>query len=298
MTQDFFLGQLRLIAIAVISFATGKGWLSAADSSLAGALLPPVGLLLGPWIWSIYSNVNKKLVPHDSVAVESANVVGATAKGASVSVQGLAKVVGTFLIAVTLFAMAATPSFAADNLPVKSPLAALQSNCNAGDCSGGYVLFGADMNAALASTLTGGSNQGNGLDVGGGYQYWQGQILAGIEGTAGYRFGTGGATGSFTSTQFVKLGYNFFPSNAAAAPSPSQSPLGGLVPANLLQNSTPAVLMGGCYGHGIEKGCVGLEVDTVIAKGWSSAFQWYNAPSFKGQPDENVFRILVQKHLN
>ncbi|MDE2471874.1 MAG: hypothetical protein KGL35_24900 [Bradyrhizobium sp.] len=69
MTQDFFLGQLRLIAVAFIAYASGKGWLSSSDSTLLGAILPPAGLLIGPWAWSIYSNLNKKLVPHDATII-------------------------------------------------------------------------------------------------------------------------------------------------------------------------------------------------------------------------------------
>jgi hypothetical protein len=193
------------------------------------------------------------------------------------------------------------PAMAADlpTFPIKAPQA---SSCLAvGNCSGGYLDFGLNMNAALSSTFLNnastGQNNGAGINVGAGYQLWTGQVLAGIEGNVGYQGGTAGSTGTFTSTQFVKLGYNFFPAAASAAPTPSQNPFAGLVPANLLANSTPAVIAGGCYGHGIEKACAGLEVDTVIAKGWSTAFQWYNAPNYKGQADENVFRVLVQKHF-
>ena len=82
-----------------------------------------------------------------------------------------------------------------------------------------------------------------------------------------------------------------------ATPTAAQNPFVGLVPANLLANSTPALLFGGAYGHGVEKAAVGMEIDTVIAAGWSTAFQYYNAPSVKGQADENVFRIMVQRHF-
>lgn len=77
MTQQFFLGQLRLIAIALIAYATGRGWLSTTDSSLLGAILPPVGLIIGPWIWSIYSNLNMKLMPKNSIAIPAEHVANA-----------------------------------------------------------------------------------------------------------------------------------------------------------------------------------------------------------------------------
>ena len=70
MTQDFFLGQLRLIAVAVIAYFTGTGKLSSADGTLIGAVGAPALLLFGPWLWSIYSNLNRKLVPKDSVAIQ------------------------------------------------------------------------------------------------------------------------------------------------------------------------------------------------------------------------------------
>jgi hypothetical protein len=198
------------------------------------------------------------------------------------------------LLGLALFASSA---FAAD-LPVKAPAYLSTSAClTAGNCSGFYGTFGVSGDADLGGVLTGGANNGLGLNLGAGYQLWQNQIIAGIEVTGGYQFGTAGNTGTLTSTQFVKLGYNFFPSTATAAPTASQNPFVALVPANLLANSTPSFIFGGCYGHGIEKGCMGLEIDTVIAAGWSTAFQYYNAPSQAGQADENVFRIMVQRHF-
>lgn len=95
MNQTFFLGQLRLICVALIAYATGKGWLSAADSSLAGAILPPIGLIVGPWAWSIYVNLNKKLVPANSVAIEKEATVGPAIVGTQIAVPAdTVKVVG------------------------------------------------------------------------------------------------------------------------------------------------------------------------------------------------------------
>jgi hypothetical protein len=204
-------------------------------------------------------------------------------------------------------ALLATPALAADNLPsnpVFKALAAPTSCVAAGNCSGAYWDFALENNANLGGALTGGNGGQIGIDTGFGYQLWKGSWLAGIEVNAGYQPGTGGATGTFTSTQFVKLGYNFFTSTQTgtaaaptAAPAASQNPFVNLVPANIPAKSTPAIIAGGCLAHGIEKGCAGFEVDSVIAAGWTTAFQYYNAPSVKGQADENVFRIMVQKHF-
>lgn len=70
MTQDFFLGQLRLIMVGVIAYFTGTGKLTPTDASALTAVLIPVGLLLGPWAWSLYVNIGKKLVPQASVAIQ------------------------------------------------------------------------------------------------------------------------------------------------------------------------------------------------------------------------------------
>jgi hypothetical protein len=78
-TQSFFLGQLRLALVAILAYCGGKGWLTPTDAGLATALITSLGPLVGPWIWSIYSNLNKKLVPQDSVAVSSKNVVNKNA---------------------------------------------------------------------------------------------------------------------------------------------------------------------------------------------------------------------------
>lgn len=184
------------------------------------------------------------------------------------------------------------------SFPIKAPVVAAAPSCVAGNCSGGYLDFGVGFDAALAAAISnGGANNGGGLNFGGGYQFWQGQMISGIEANGGYQFGTAGSTGTATATVFGKLGYNFFPQASASAPAPAQNPFVNLVPTTLLQNSTPAIIAGGCLGHGVVKGCGGIEVDTVIAQGWSTAAQLYNAPAVKGQADETVFRLLVQKHF-
>lgn len=110
MTQDFFLGQLRLIAVGLIAYAAGRGWLSTADSTLAGAILPPIGLLLGPWIWSLYVNIGKKLVPHDSVAIKQLSgapireeTLKPTTGLLAIENGPLVKVVGALFLALCLY---------------------------------------------------------------------------------------------------------------------------------------------------------------------------------------------------
>ena len=208
------------------------------------------------------------------------------------------------LIACAALAALASPVKAAD-LPAQftKALTAPSTCLSAGNCSGAYWDFALENNANLGGVVSGGSSGQIGIDTGVGYQLWKGSWFAGIEANVGYQPGTGGSTATLTSTEFVKLGYSFFATaptsvSPSAAPAASQNPFLGLVPATLLANSTPAVIAGGCFSHGVYKACAGLEIDSVIAAGWTTAFQYYNAPSVAGQADENVFRIMVQRHFN
>lgn len=199
-------------------------------------------------------------------------------------------------------------AFAADIgspvLPVKAPVVA---PCQAaGNCSGWYAAFGlgAQSNTGAPNILTGGLNSAfsDGLDLfaGGGYQLWNGQWLAGIELTGGYEFTSGGVKsrgGNFIGTEFVKLGYNFFPSSAVSSPTPAQNPFLNLVSTNFLAASTPAFIFGGVQRHGLSVAAAGLEIDTVIAAGWSSYAQIYNSPSQQGLPDDTTARIGLQRHF-
>ncbi|MEB2649692.1 hypothetical protein SOP86_29025, partial [Pseudomonas canadensis] len=105
MNYDFFMGQLRVLAIAGIAYAGGKGWLSSGDSATLTNILPVIGALAGPWLWSIYRNLNMKLVPKDSVAIAKGAIDNPeTAKESGVAIINgtSAKVVGALLLAVIL----------------------------------------------------------------------------------------------------------------------------------------------------------------------------------------------------
>lgn len=97
MTQDFFLGQLRLIGAAVIAYLIGNGTLSTGDGTLIGAVSAPALLIFGPWIWSVYSNVNSKLVPKNSVAISANDVTNsqtAVSSGVALIPKDSVRVVG------------------------------------------------------------------------------------------------------------------------------------------------------------------------------------------------------------
>jgi hypothetical protein len=71
MTQTLFLSQVRFILATLIGYAAGKGWLTPADAGLASQILAPLGAIFGPWIWTLYANINSKLVPKNSIAVKT-----------------------------------------------------------------------------------------------------------------------------------------------------------------------------------------------------------------------------------
>jgi hypothetical protein len=68
MSQDFLLGQLRLILVGVLAYASGRGWILADTYGVLMQISTPFGAVAGPWIWSIYCNIGKKLV-HTNVVV-------------------------------------------------------------------------------------------------------------------------------------------------------------------------------------------------------------------------------------
>jgi hypothetical protein len=126
MTQDFFMGQLRLIAVGIIAYCAGKGYLSTADSTLAGAILPPIGLLFGPWLWSLYVNFNGKMVPRDSVAIQHIDGTKPDLKIGD-ALNSVIKVVGALFVAIMLSSFAIDRADAqtvrrATPVPVENPL--------------------------------------------------------------------------------------------------------------------------------------------------------------------------------
>lgn len=106
MTQTLFLAQLRVIMLVFIAYAAGKGWLSSVDAGLVTQILTPVGLIAGPWAWSIYSNINSRLVPQHAIVIDPV-VTKANSGNTTATVQTDAgtmtgKVVSALLAAILL----------------------------------------------------------------------------------------------------------------------------------------------------------------------------------------------------
>ena len=213
---------------------------------------------------------------------------------------------------VLALSLISTGAFAGDiaSPSYKAP-AYVSTPCTLTSCSGWYAgmgLSGSGTNANIIGNGIQGSvfSAGGDIDIHGGYQLWTGPVLAGLQLNGGYEFSSQGASapGShFLGTALMQLGYNFFNTSTptatapSAATTPGQSPFQNIVPANLLAASTPYINAGGCIRHGITQGCAGTGIQTVIAAGWSTAFDYVNMPSQKGQPDSQVFLLKVLKHF-
>jgi len=105
MNQTLFLSQLRVLILVGIAFAAGKGWLSASDSSAITSILAPLGVIIGPWLWSIYSNFNSKIVPQHAVVIDPVNTQ-ANADKPTATVQTSAGVMTGKVVSVILLAFA------------------------------------------------------------------------------------------------------------------------------------------------------------------------------------------------
>lgn len=185
------------------------------------------------------------------------------------------------------------------------------SGCVPQSCSGWYAGFGIlgdgsneDVNGGIGDGRV--FSTGGALKLQGGYQLWNGQWFAAVEAGIGYEFTTNASQGAivdrgggsrFIGMELVKLGYNFFPSTAAASPTPGQSPAAITVPANLLASSTPYLTMGGMQRRGVNEWVTGVGIQTVIASGWATDVKYLHAPAQQGQPATSVVMFELNKHF-
>ena len=213
------------------------------------------------------------------------------------------------------FAAFAMPALAAD-LAVKAQprivgaFDAPASGCVPQSCSGWYAGFGILGDGSNADVIGNGINgsvfsTGGAIKVQGGYQLWNGQWFAAIDGSVGYEFTTNASAGAvfngggsrFIGTELVKLGYNFFPSTAAAVPVNGQSPVPITVPANLLASSTPYLTFGGMQRRGLNQWVNGAGIQTVVAAGWSTDVKYLYAPSQNGEAAASIVMFELNKHF-
>lgn len=214
------------------------------------------------------------------------------------------------LFGILIASVMAAPAFAAD-MPVKSvPYATAAYACQPQNCSGWYAGFGILGEGSNADVIGNGINgsvfsTGGVIKIQGGYQLWNGQWFAAIEGSVGYEFTTNSSAGAifnsrgdrFIGTELVKLGYNFFPSTAVASPVPGQAPVPLSVPANLLASSTPYLTFGGMQRRGLNQWVNGAGVQTIIAAGWSTDVKYLYAPSQNGEAAASIVMFELNKHF-
>lgn len=74
MNADFINSQLRVFAIALIAYLSGRGVFTPADAGLATATLTAFGPMLAPWFASLYVNYGMVKVSTDSKAAAVAAV--------------------------------------------------------------------------------------------------------------------------------------------------------------------------------------------------------------------------------
>lgn len=70
--SDFVFGQLRVAAVALIAYLSGRGIFTPADAGLATAMLTAFGPILAPWLASIYATYGTVKVGTSSVAAQVA----------------------------------------------------------------------------------------------------------------------------------------------------------------------------------------------------------------------------------
>lgn len=221
----------------------------------------------------------------------------------------------SFIMGAALAALSSVSALAADMVAKAQPriigtFDAPVSVCAPQSCSGWYAGFGILGDGSNADIIGNGVNgsvfsTGGALKIQGGYQLWNGSWFAAIEGSVGYEFTTNsnnvpvvnGKGSRFIGTELVKLGYNFFPSTAAAAPVNGQSPVPLTVPANLLASSTPYLTFGGMQRRGLNQWVNGAGVQTVIAAGWSTDVKYLYAPSQNGEAAASIVMFELNKHF-
>ena len=217
----------------------------------------------------------------------------------------------SFIMGAALAALSSVSALAADMAVKAQPnIVGTFGGCVPQSCSGWYAGFGILGDGNNADVVGNGVNgsvfsTGGALKVQGGYQLWNGQWFAAVEGSVGYEFTTNATAGiitkdggsRFIGMELVKLGYNFFPSPQSAAPTPGQSPTVLTVPANLLASSTPYLTFGGMQRKGNSQWVNGAGIQTIIAAGWSTDVKYLYAPSQNGEAPANIVMFEVNKHF-
>ena len=85
MSSDFLLSQLRVFAVALIAYLSGRGVFTPADAGLATAALTAFGPILAPWLASMYATYGTVKIGTGTVAAQVAVTEANIAKFDNVS---------------------------------------------------------------------------------------------------------------------------------------------------------------------------------------------------------------------
>lgn len=221
MSYDFFMGQIRLALVALLSYAGGKGWLTPNDANTITAIAAALGPIVVPVLWSWSANWRRKMVPSDSIAISRDSVENphnAKALGmAKISLDNgvpIARVVGCLLFMIILAPLFAQSALASDILPGSDkPITSVFGQpCTPTSCSGFYVggvIGGAGTNADIIGNGVNGSVFAGGGIMGAnvGYQYASGPWFVGAEAGLAYQFQTGATVNNVSGNASGLFGY-------------------------------------------------------------------------------------------
>lgn len=212
------------------------------------------------------------------------------------------------LIAALIAMLFASSAYAADvgspTLPFNKTLAA--ADCTISSCSGPYI--GADLigNGTNADIVGNGINQsvfsaGGIIAMHAGWQLWNGNYFAAVEGGIGYSFPPATAGGTVVNNNFkdhiygeelVKLGMglNVFNQTSTTAPGQTAGPIN--VPASLSSKLiSPYLVFGGIQHNGVTKWVNGAGAEFALASGYTMDISYMYAPPQGGQAADNLVKL-------
>jgi hypothetical protein len=233
--------------------------------------------------------------------------------GSVPGVQSQVNNVGKMLILFFVLVLAllwCSPTRAADLAPVPvkaQPIPYIsQSPCTISSCSGFYVGAGLTGNGTNADIVGNGINgsvfaEGGAIDVHAGYQLWNGQFFAALEGGVGYQYTNGGVAVSgsnVTGYEIVKLGYGLqgLINQSTTVPGQAASPI--TVPAALAGAlMSPYIAMGGIQTRGTSVWASGAGAEFLLASHYNLDIRYMYAASQQGLPPVQQVTLGVNYHF-
>jgi hypothetical protein len=193
-----------------------------------------------------------------------------------------------------------------------APKAAAPASCTQTSCSGLYLtggITGIGTNVdVIGQGVNGSLFAGGGIvDIGGGYQLWNGSYFAAIEATIGIEATNRGVAGpaigpgSLVGLEQVKLGgalAGLLGQAQPAASAPGQAPTTIPVPAALAQAfMSPYAAIGVMQRGGNNMMVTGVGAEFVLSQGFSADLEYLYQPAMSSEPPSNLIRASLQYHF-